>query len=87
MVVTTRDDSGRPFDWNQVVGDLFCVCWQRKKPHGAAVAVRYRDYWFYIDDRDLESKATFALLMELFELRAGGAATGTAPVLTLPLGG
>jgi hypothetical protein len=87
LVVTTRDDLGCPFDWNQVVGDLFRVCYQRKKPRDAAVAVRYRDYWFYIDDRDLQSKATFALLMELFELRAGGVATGTAPVLTLPIGG
>ena len=56
-----------------------------KKPACAAVAVKYRGYWFYIDDRDHSSKATFALLMQLFELRAGGG-PGKGPVLTLPVG-
>ena len=52
----------------------------------ASVAVRYRDVWFYIDDRDRDTKATFALLVELSRLELG-AKVGTAPLLTLPLGG
>ena len=40
-------------------------------PACAAVAVRYRDHWFYIDDRDRDSKATFALLLELSRLELG----------------
>ena len=47
--------------------------------------VRYRDTWFYIDDADLNSKATFGLLEQLFNLQAGEVAT-TGPVLTLPVG-
>ncbi|UCG16782.1 MAG: hypothetical protein JSV19_01855 [Phycisphaerales bacterium] len=52
----------------------------------SAVAVRYRGYWFYIDDTDLHSKSTFALLRQLFSLPAGQF-KGAAPVLTLPVGG
>jgi hypothetical protein len=51
----------------------------------AAVAVQYRGSWFYIDDADLGSKATFSLLSQLFALQAGKVA-GIAPLLTLPLG-
>jgi len=86
LVVTTLDEQGVPFDWAHLTSDLLYVHCQKKKPHCAAVAVRYRDYWFYIDDRDHDSKATFTLLMQLFELQAGGGATGTKPVLTLPVG-
>lgn len=86
LVVTTLDERGVPFDWAQLTDDLLYVHCQKKKPLCAAVAVHYRGYWFYIDDRDHDSKATFTLLMQLFELQAGGGATGTKPVLTLPVG-
>jgi len=86
LVVTTLDEQRVPFDWAQLTGDLLFVHCQKKKPLCAAVAVHYRGYWFYIDDRDHDSKATFTLLMQLFELQAGGGATGTKPVLTLPVG-
>jgi hypothetical protein len=49
------------------------------------VAVCYRGYWFYIDERDRDTKATFSLLLELSRLELGAAA-GRAPILTLPLG-
>jgi hypothetical protein len=32
----------------------------RGRPDGAFVAVRVRDYWFSIDDRDFTSKRTFS---------------------------
>ena len=68
---------GEPFDWSNVSGDLLQVSSQKHKPKCAAVAVKYRDNWFYIDDRNLSSKSTFTLLLQLFELQAGGGATGT----------
>ena len=52
----------------------------------SAGAVRYRGYWFYIDNTDLHSKSTFALLRRLFFLQAGQF-KDAAPVLTLPVGG
>lgn len=67
---------------------LFIVCYAEGKhpPACAQVAVQYQGYWFYIDARDRDTKATFALLVELSRLELG-AKTGTAPILTLPLGG
>ena len=42
----------------------------------AFVSVRYRDTWFWIDDRDFESKRTFAFAMLIWNLTQveGGAA-------------
>ena len=61
---------GVPFDWQEVLGGLFQVCWAdgKKPPPCAHVAVRYNGYWFYIDERDRDTKATFALLVELSRL-------------------
>jgi hypothetical protein len=79
---------GMAFDWNQVLGGLFKVCWaQGKKPPPCAyVAVCYRGCWFYIDERDRDTKATFALLVELSRLELTSKA-GAVPLFTLPLGG
>ena len=84
-VTLTQTDTGAPFDWSEVVGDLFRVQTSESRPSNASVAIRYRDHWFYIDDSDLASKSTFALLTQLFSLQAGGAES-VAPVLTLPVG-
>jgi hypothetical protein len=86
LVTSTFDEAGNWFDWSQLTGDLLTVHCSAKKPDCAAIAVEYRDHWYYIDDRDLDSKATFTLLMQLFELQAGGGAAGSKPVLTLPVG-
>jgi len=59
---------------------------EHKRPPGAHVAVPYKDYWFYIDDTDQETKSTFSLLMELARLELAGK-TGPGPQLTLPVGG
>ena len=67
------------------VDPLLRVQSDKKKPGDACVAVDYRGHWFWIDDRDLESKRMFSFLMFLFSL----AETGTpekAPVLTIPAG-
>ena len=39
-------------------------------PPDAYVAVRDRDHWFYIDDRDRQFKATLALMLQLGRLDA-----------------
>jgi len=54
-------------------------------PAHAAVAVRYRGNWFYIDDRDRNTKSTFMLLNYMFALQAGEY-DSKGPVLTLPVG-
>jgi hypothetical protein len=85
-VTTTLDEEDQPFDWWQVMGDLLKVHCRATPPGDAAVAVRYRGWWFYIEDDDLSSKSTFVLVGQLFALQAGGAKS-VAPVLTLPVGG
>ena len=78
---------GRPFDGRAITADLFTVhaCRGHKPPATAFVAIKYRDYWYYIDDRDQPSKATFALLLALSRLDFGRQSPG-APFLTLPVG-
>ena len=58
----------------------------RDRPAHAHVAVPYRDHWFYIDQTDQDTKATFSLLMELSRLELTGK-TGPGPILTLPVTG
>ncbi len=87
LVTVTRDAEGHPFDWNSLLGSLFCVRVSRLPPLHAYIAVSYRGYWYYIADSDLESKATLGMLEELFniEIRGGGVG-GNLPVLTLGVG-
>ena len=54
-----------------------------KRPTDAHVAVRYRDLWFWIDDRDLNSKRMFAFVMLLFSLTETGG-DQRAPIVTVP---
>lgn len=75
--------TGCPFDWKDILGDLFQVHYGKLPPRNAAVSVQHRGHWFYIDETDFDSKATFNLLLELFnlEIRAGGGAQ--IPLLTI----
>jgi hypothetical protein len=84
----TAGPDGAPFDWNPVLDGLFKVSYAEGKhpPACAHVAVRHKGYWFYIDERDRDTKATFALLLELSRLQLS-TEKGGAPVLTLPVGG
>ncbi len=85
LATQTRLPDGTPFEWSNVLDDLFHVHTSRTKPRGAAVAVRHRGRWFYIRDDDEDSKSTFSLLGQLFMLQTGEV-NRTDPVLTLPVG-
>ena len=52
-------------------------------PDDAYVAVRYRNRWFWIDDRDLPSKTMFNSVLMLFSLTETGQAQ-PAPLVTIP---
>jgi hypothetical protein len=64
---------------------LIRVLSSSEKHADAFVSIRYRNSWFWIDDRDFRSKKTFSFLMFIFTLVETGE-KGTAPVLTLPTG-
>ncbi len=84
-VTRTLDDEGNVFNWSQMLGKLIRIRSSMERPKNASVVIRYRDAWFYIDDSDLSSKSTFALLTQLSALSASGVKS-EAPVLTLPIG-
>jgi hypothetical protein len=85
---STIDADGNPFEWSEVLGNLFHVhtADSLRRPSGAAVAVRHRGHWFYVADDDETSKTTFALLAQLFNLHSGEHHE-EKPILTLPVGG
>jgi hypothetical protein len=55
------------------------------KPVDAFVSIRYRNSYFWIDDRDLISKKIFSFLMFVFTLVETGE-KGAAPIVTIPTG-
>jgi hypothetical protein len=57
--ITGEDGSSRP---------LLRVLSAKKKPEDALVSVRSRDHWYYIDDRDIDSKKAFSFLMIIMQL-------------------
>jgi hypothetical protein len=53
------------------------------RPHNAFAAVRYQDYWYFIDQADIVSKRSLEHLMIFFQLKAP-VSKSSAPLLTLP---
>lgn len=53
------------------------------QPPDAYAAVRYRNYWFWINDRDLNSKRVFMFLM-MFSSLAETGAVPQMPIITIP---
>jgi len=89
LVTVTREPSGQAFQWRTLMEGLFRVAAvkSRERPAGAHVAVPYRDHWFYIDQTDQDTKATFSLLMELSRLELTAKTGSGPPILTLPVTG
>jgi hypothetical protein len=87
VVEPTAGPDGTAFDWSQVTAGLFTVHYAKQfsRPNHAYVAVKYRDYWFYIDDCDHDTKITFSLALVLGRVNLLGTKKG-GPALTLPVG-
>ena len=85
LITVTRTEDGARFDWNETpAGRVFKIRTSEERPVNAYIATRYRGHWFYIEDTDLESKSTFTLLRQLFDLQAGQTKP-QVPALTLPV--
>lgn len=85
-VFTAQYADGKPVDWQKETDGLFRVRTGLLAPACAYVSIKYRDRWFYIEDSDLSSKTTFALVSQLFAMQSGNV-RNSGPVLTLPVGG
>ena len=55
----------------------------KEKPLSAFAAVRYRDYWFWVDNGDLQTKRALTVVMFFFTLSEGGG-DGRLPLITIP---
>ena len=75
----------KPENAEEKIGQFLHVKNSQEKPADAFTAVRYKDHWFWIDDRDFKSKRTFAFLMILFSLTESGGKEGL-PLVTIPAG-
>lgn len=80
-----QNGDGSVFDWSALADGFMAIRHSAEQPAQAAVSTFYRGYWFYIDDSDPDSKATFSLLQLLFSLQSS-TGNGPSPVLTLPAG-
>ncbi len=84
-VTRTLTESGKIFDWQQVLEGVIEVSSSEEQPVEPAVAIRYRESWFSIGDKDLDSKETFSLLSQLFALQSGEIKR-TGPAVNLLIG-
>ena len=81
-VLEYSDDPCRaPGGWHDVNGGLFAVQSAAARPTTATIAVEYRDYWFYVDDRCHDAKETLNLLDHLYALQAGISSDATTLLL------
>ncbi|NJC88865.1 MAG: hypothetical protein FIB02_10135 [Desulfuromonas sp.] len=67
-------------------GALIRVHYAKEPPGDAFAAVPYRNGWFWIDDRDYQSKKLFSFLMFVMTLTETGGKEG-APIVTISAGG
>ena len=66
-------------------GHVLRIKFSRERPQDGLVQVPYRGGWFWIDDRDVVSKRTFALVM-IFSTLAETGARESLPLVTIPAG-
>jgi len=66
----------------QSLPPLIRIHTEKSQPADAFAAVKYRDYWYWIDDRDFRSKGIFTFLMIIMTLAETGEKV-QAPVVTI----
>lgn len=82
----TLNPDGKHFDWSEVIGDLITIESSPRQPDDSYLSVAYRGHWFYIKDTDVNSKRTFVLLQQIYNLQAKQVES-EPPLLSIPLGG
>jgi hypothetical protein len=68
-------------------GDNIRIHSSEDKPKHATVAVKYRGYWFYIDEADRHTKMFYIMVRSLWSISISSAKYHEgAPLLTIPVG-
>jgi hypothetical protein len=83
-------DEGRAAPSSPLLGNpaykpLAKIRCSKSQPKDAAIVVRYRDLWFWVDDRDMSSKKMFTTLLMMVNLAESGQ-PAAAPLVTIPAG-
>ncbi len=84
FVPVLRDSTGQPAEWTPLLNGIMRIASSEAWPANAYVRVFHRNHWFFIDNNDLASKQTFALLETAIALQAGDVPP-ISTVLTLPI--
>ena len=84
MVPAPRESGGSVFEWAKLMAGIMRIASSETWPVSAYVRVFHQGHWFYIDNADLASKQTFALLETALALQAGDVPP-IPTVLTLPI--
>lgn len=72
-----------PPDGQEALPPLIRILSGTSKPAEAFALIRYNDLWFWVDNRDLRSKAIFTFLLIMMTLADSGE-KAPAPMLTIP---
>ena len=70
VLTVTRSSNGAVFDWQRVVKGMMTIRTSQNEPISKLVSIPYRGRWYYIDDRDIDSKKTLILLSNIIGLIA-----------------
>ncbi|WP_133128098.1 hypothetical protein [Legionella nagasakiensis] len=71
IATITRFPNGKPFDWQKVLRGMMKIHYCEKQPVHAAVAIPYLNRWYYIDNRDANSKQTLMMVTNIIGLISG----------------
>ena len=84
LVPVLRNAAGAELVWATLMSDSMHILSSETWPPSAYVRVFHNGHWFYIDNADLISKQSFALMETAFALQAGEVPPITT-ILTLPI--
>jgi hypothetical protein len=84
LVPVLRGAEGSEFVWATLMNGIMHISSSETWPVSAYVRVFHNGHWFYIDNADLVSKQSFALIETAFALQAGEVPP-ISTILTLPI--